>query len=225
MSNNPEKIILHHAADGDVEKGISRDTTKAHIYHVHVVDNGWRYVGYQYIIRMDGSIELGREESARGAHAGPDWNDKSIGICFSGHICIKPPTPEQVETCIELCVDICRRYNLSSSDVIGHNDVSATKCPGTYFPMDTIRQSVHERLNQGIIEDDPIDAEVGKKPEKKIIEDPIKEEETQVEKESPKPVDDVSDSLNKEKVQQQKQNNVNIFTIILEFLAKIFGKR
>jgi len=44
---------------------------------------GWRMCGYHYIIRRDGTLETGREESKVGAHC-KGYNKHSIGICFVG---------------------------------------------------------------------------------------------------------------------------------------------
>lgn len=49
----------------------------------HVRDNGWKDIGYHYVIRRDGSIEKGRPVSVAGAHAA-GHNHDSIGVCLVG---------------------------------------------------------------------------------------------------------------------------------------------
>ena len=49
----------------------------------HVDDNGWDDIGYHYIIKRGGLVEVGRPEGFQGAHA-PAANSKSIGICLVG---------------------------------------------------------------------------------------------------------------------------------------------
>jgi len=55
------------------------------IKHWHVVDNGWKDIGYHYVIRRDGTIENGRPEDEVGAHV-KDYNMVSLGICMVGGI-------------------------------------------------------------------------------------------------------------------------------------------
>ena len=44
---------------------------------------GWRDIGYHFVIRRDGAVELGRDVKAIGAHA-YGLNKYSIGICMVG---------------------------------------------------------------------------------------------------------------------------------------------
>lgn len=51
----------------------------------HVNDNGWSDIGYHYIIRRDGTKELGRSLERAGAHV-KGFNKDSIGICLVGGV-------------------------------------------------------------------------------------------------------------------------------------------
>lgn len=51
----------------------------------HVKGNGWKDIGYHYVIRRDGSIEEGRPLDQIGAHVAGQ-NTGSIGICLVGGI-------------------------------------------------------------------------------------------------------------------------------------------
>lgn len=46
---------------------------------------GFLMVGYHYVIKTDGSIEVGRDEDAIGAHV-EGYNSRSIGICLVGGV-------------------------------------------------------------------------------------------------------------------------------------------
>lgn len=58
------------------------DIGVAEIRKWHVA-KGWSDVGYHYVIRRNGAIEMGRDEAVVGAHT-EGYNAKSIGICVVG---------------------------------------------------------------------------------------------------------------------------------------------
>ena len=47
------------------------------------MENGWDDIGYHFVIRRDGTVELGRDIDVTGAHA-YGLNKYSIGICMVG---------------------------------------------------------------------------------------------------------------------------------------------
>ena len=116
------KKIIIHAADTPA----SMDIGAEEIRRWHVGDNGWRDIGYHYVIRRDGTLETGRDELAPGAHAA-GHNIGSIGICLVGG---KPDcnfTSAQWACLDALVKDLAKRY--PDSEVIGHRDVSDKPCP------------------------------------------------------------------------------------------------
>lgn len=56
-------LIVHNAATYD-----TMDIGVEEIRRVHIKENGWRDVGYHYVIRRNGVIEKGRDEATIGAH-------------------------------------------------------------------------------------------------------------------------------------------------------------
>lgn len=60
------------------------DIGAAEIDHWHR-ERGFLRIGYHYVIRRNGSLEIGRKIDEVGAHAKP-WNDRSVGICLVGGI-------------------------------------------------------------------------------------------------------------------------------------------
>lgn len=48
-------------------------------------EKGWRCIGYHYVIRRDGALELGRPLHMAGAHV-EGYNDQSIGVCLVGGV-------------------------------------------------------------------------------------------------------------------------------------------
>jgi len=118
------RIIVHHSASGDV--------SAAAIHGWHLA-RGWSGIGYQFVIRQNGNIEAGRPLDMVGAHAGPQGNGDSIGICLTGNFMETKPTDQQLQSLIEL-ISYLRKLYKSNLEVWRHQDVAATECPGDLFP-------------------------------------------------------------------------------------------
>lgn len=58
------------------------DWTAADVRNVHK-KKGWSDIGYHYLIRLDGRIELGRDVDIIGAHV-EGHNAHTIGVCYVG---------------------------------------------------------------------------------------------------------------------------------------------
>lgn len=48
-------------------------------------DKGWKDIGYHFVIRRNGTIELGREIESLGAHV-RGHNHNSVGVCLVGGV-------------------------------------------------------------------------------------------------------------------------------------------
>lgn len=59
------------------------------IRRYHITHNGWADIGYHYVIRRDGVIEVGRGLEFIGAHV-EGGNTNSIGICLVGKDSFEP---------------------------------------------------------------------------------------------------------------------------------------
>lgn len=98
------------------------------------VAKGWYDVGYHYIIRRDGSVEVGRPHYAMGAHV-RGHNQESLGICLVGGINnTKDKTPEdnftaaQQDSLLELLDMVSETY--PTAEIVGHRDLDKGKaCP------------------------------------------------------------------------------------------------
>ena len=117
------RIVVHHTAGAD--------HSAAEIHRMHL-NRGFSGIGYHYIVRTNGSIERGRPEELRGAHAGKA-NADSIGIGLTGNFEKRVPATAQMDALAWLIGDIRQRRGRDIT-VIRHSDVMATKCPGRLFP-------------------------------------------------------------------------------------------
>lgn len=90
-----------------------------------------RYIGYHFIIHLDGTIEECRPINKIGCHAS-GHNSHSIGICYiggldardtNGNMIKDTRTPQQKESLIKLIKKLKNQYP-SIERVIGHRDTS-----------------------------------------------------------------------------------------------------
>ena len=93
---------------------------------------GFKCIGYHYVIRRDGTIELGRPEWQVGAHC-VNHNAHSIGICYEGGLDIrgKPAdTRTEAQRCSlrKLIEQLHAAY--PKALIVGHRDLNPMKdCP------------------------------------------------------------------------------------------------
>lgn len=97
----------------------------------------FKCVGYHYIIYLDGSIHVGRDESMQGAHC-VKHNKNSIGICYiggceqstntGGKLVPKDTrTDEQKSALLKLLKQLKAKY--PNATIHGHNEFAAKACP------------------------------------------------------------------------------------------------
>lgn len=113
----------------------SMDIGAAEIRGWHVDDNKWSDIGYHYVIRRDGSIDLGRPLARPGAHV-EGHNKYSIGVCLVGGVDKGGPTgkPEDNFTPMQKATLLVLLYQLRNlfpdTRICGHRDLQPKKaCP------------------------------------------------------------------------------------------------
>lgn len=115
-----DKIIIHCSASEKIADVQS-------IRKLHVEQNGWKDIGYHYVIKRDGTIEFGRKEDEIGAHC-EGHNANSIGICLGG---LQYFDNAQLHAMLLLVRSLLQKYNLTYKDVLGHYelDQKGKTCP------------------------------------------------------------------------------------------------
>jgi N-acetylmuramoyl-L-alanine amidase len=122
-------IAIHCSATGeDMDVGVKEIDR----WHRQM---GFFSIGYHYVIRRDGMLELGRDEGDIGAHV-RGYNAVSIGICMVGGVNADDIskaennfTEAQFLRLRDLLVDLRVRY--PDAEVLGHRDFPdvAKACP------------------------------------------------------------------------------------------------
>ncbi|WP_102298240.1 N-acetylmuramoyl-L-alanine amidase [Vibrio cyclitrophicus] len=103
---------------------------------------GWRDVGYHFVVRRNGDIQLGRPLSQTGAHV-KGRNKGNIGICMVGG-CNAELQPEdnftlaQRKALFGLMAALQEQFLISDENVKGHKDWGVNKaCPVMKIKADT----------------------------------------------------------------------------------------
>lgn len=126
-----DKIIIHCAATPE-----GKDFTVQQIRQWHTAPkpkgNGWRDIGYHFVIYRDGSVHVGRPIEQSGAHTS-GHNAHSIGICYIGGCAADGKTPKDTRTEAQKAalVRLVRelRSQFPGATVHGHNEFAAKACP------------------------------------------------------------------------------------------------
>ncbi len=142
-----DAIVIHCSATPE-----GREVTLEDIDAMHKA-KGWKMVGYNYVIELDGTVRVGRPLTISGAHcntngvSGRPYNSHSIGICYIGGVegeknskgVIVPKlnarghaipkdtrTPAQKIALQKLVFELLDKYP-NIKEVIGHRDASPDK--------------------------------------------------------------------------------------------------
>lgn len=131
----PSMIIIHHAAHSSC--------TVEDVHNWHLA-NGWSGFGYHFFITKDGQIYRGRSECSIGAHC-KDYNKVSLGICLQGNYDEEKVSYVQILALIKLCHYLYKKYEIRI--LKGHKELKPTNCPGTVFPLDSVKEKILQLIN------------------------------------------------------------------------------
>ena len=129
MARKQTDFIVIHCSATKPSMNIDADTIDS--WHRK---RGFFSVGYHFVLKRDGTREIGRHIDEVGAHA-KGFNHRSIGICLVGGVTQDDHTipednftKEQFESSKNKITDIQDRYEITH--IIGHRDVDDRKeCP------------------------------------------------------------------------------------------------
>lgn len=161
LQGTTRKIVVHHMDFPNVT-----DYSKAHAeqlardcQNLHMDVNGWADTGQHFTVSRGGYVLEGRHESlpslelgtqqVQGAHCVGE-NTQSIGIETEGTYVTETPPSMQWNSVVQLCVTICRQYDIHAYNIFGHGDWNSTDCPGIayYREFPRLRRQVAAELGQ-----------------------------------------------------------------------------
>ena len=122
-----DTIIIHCSATR-----AGRDIRAKDIDYMHR-ERGWRMIGYNYVIDLDGTVEEGRPLTMDGAHCaekdkdGVSYNKHSIGICYIGGLDAngkaKDTRTDAQKRALRLLISkLVHSYPIK--EILGHRDTS-----------------------------------------------------------------------------------------------------
>lgn len=122
-----DSVVVHCSATRAGQDVRAADIDKWH------KERGFAMIGYNYVIDLDGTIEIGRPLTRDGAHcntagvSGTAYNKHSVGICYVGGLDrdgnpADTRTPAQKKAMAELIYDLIHTFPIV--EVIGHRDAS-----------------------------------------------------------------------------------------------------
>ena len=120
-----DRIILHCSATQEGKDFNAKDIDRWHR------ERGWSGIGYHYVIKLDGTIEVGRDINKIGSHC-KGYNKDSIGICYIGGL-DKKGNPKDTRTIqqkasMSLLIERLRK-RFPNAKLFGHCDLSNKNCP------------------------------------------------------------------------------------------------
>ena len=119
-------IIIHCSAVRPGQRSSARDIDLWH------KSQGYKSIGYHFVVRRNGTIETGRRLDEVGAHCA-GHNRHSIGICYEGGLDTEgrpadTRTPKQVKALRELVERMHACF--PKALIVGHHDLNPMKaCP------------------------------------------------------------------------------------------------
>jgi N-acetylmuramoyl-L-alanine amidase len=135
MSNRKYTKIVVHCSDTPAGADVGAEDIRRWHTLPPPRGRGWRDIGYHYVIRRDGTVELGRDTDRDGssldeigAHAA-GHNSSSVGICLVGGKGGFNFTFRQLTQLMQLIEDL-REEVPTIEEVVGHRDLNPGKdCP------------------------------------------------------------------------------------------------
>jgi hypothetical protein len=132
-----EGITIHYAAGNDVAPQYKNEDQLIAIlqsyarYHIANIPND--SIAYTFVIDKWGN-QYQTRDIRQSYHTANIWGNKhTLGIlCPLGSY--EEPTKEQVFNLYVLIDDLRRKYGIHTSNVVGHQELSNTPCPGKLMP-------------------------------------------------------------------------------------------
>lgn len=137
-------LVIHTAG---APGGVDQSAANIRAYHTSPTHPGgpWLDIGYNFVARKSGLVELGRPLAQVPAQA-KGFNQHALGICFTGNGDLSNFTLAQYDAARLLVPALMARFGVPVAHVIGHREVSrfggpppGKTCPGKLIDMAAFR--------------------------------------------------------------------------------------
>lgn len=144
--NKIQYIVVHYVGNANTSATANRN------YFNNLSKTHKTYASSHYIIGLDGEIIRCIPDDEVAFHSGSyGMNRKSIGIenChpdWNGKF-----SDNTYNSLVELCADLCKKYNIPINNVIRHYDVTGKSCPKYYVEhqaeWNKLKQDIYNKIN------------------------------------------------------------------------------
>jgi hypothetical protein len=129
-----DTMVFHHAA-GEMT------VDEINAYHIspnHISKDGCPRICYHFFIPRSGKILWCNDfEIVTWSNGSSHYNRTTLNVCFQGDLTKTQPSPEQIKTAILLWewsrVYFKYAFGTNSPRLLGHNQIKATQCPGSFL--------------------------------------------------------------------------------------------
>ncbi|MEK1890802.1 MAG: N-acetylmuramoyl-L-alanine amidase [Phyllobacterium sp.] len=134
------EIIVHCTATPE-GRAVSVDTIRG--WHKA---QGWKDIGYHYVVLLDGTVQAGRPEAEIGSHVA-GHNTGTLGVVYVGGVAADGKTPKDTRTpaqkaaLLAIVNGLIAKYP-AVKKVTGHNQYAAKACPSFDVRKDALGQLI-----------------------------------------------------------------------------------
>lgn len=122
-------LVLHHTQTPNEAPAMEKARLRS-IRRYHMVEREWGDVAYHYFVGSSGQVYEGRDWRYAGDSGTQyDLNGRLL-ICLLGDFTEAMPTEEALDSLLRLVAEKLHEHRLTPSDVVTHQMVAATDCPG-----------------------------------------------------------------------------------------------
>lgn len=118
-------IVVHCTATKEGVNITAKDVDRWH------KARGFVKIGYHYLLKLDGTVELGRELGEVGAHVS-GLNNVSVGVCYVGGLdSASAPKDTRTEAQKQSLLVLLKKLKATfpNAKIVGHNKFANKACP------------------------------------------------------------------------------------------------
>lgn len=148
--NKIENIVVHYVGNAGSSAIANRN------YFNNLAKTHSTSASSHYVIGLNGEIIRCIPEDEVAFHSGSySMNRKSIGIENCHPDSTGQFNSNTYNSLVELCADICKRYGLTTNNIIRHHDVTGKNCPKYYVENENawiqFKNDVASKMGQDVV--------------------------------------------------------------------------
>lgn len=140
-------IVIHHFGNPSAKHWRGEHTIQA-VRDYHTKVNGWRDIGYHFILGPDGTVWEGRDMNLQGAHCdGNNGNVGTLGVVFAANFNLEQPEDCGYTEGLVAIAELCKKCGFDPNElerhVVFHRMWDQTECPGKLLSYNAFIRNLH----------------------------------------------------------------------------------